>query len=55
MPGARTSPGNPQPRRRGNLRVVTREWGPGGEGVLIGLTGLIGLTNHQVTLRWPAN
>ena len=24
------SPGNPPPRRRGNLRVATREWGPGG-------------------------
>ena len=26
------SPGNPPPRRRGNLRVATREWGPGGGG-----------------------
>ena len=24
------SPGNPPPRRGGNLRVATREWGPGG-------------------------
>ena len=24
------SPGNPPPRRSGNLRVATREWGPGG-------------------------
>ena len=24
------SPGNPPPRRRGSLRVGTREWGPGG-------------------------
>ena len=30
MPGARKSPGNPPPRTRGNLRVATREWGPGG-------------------------
>ena len=26
------SPGNPPPRRRGNLRFATREWGPGGAG-----------------------
>ena len=26
------SPGNPPPHRRGNLRVATREWGPGGGG-----------------------
>ena len=24
------SPGNPPPRKRGNLRVATREWGLGG-------------------------
>ena len=48
------SPGNPPPRRRGNVRVATREWGPGGAGWLIGLTGLIGLTHHQVTRRRPA-
>ena len=42
------SPGNPPPRRRANLRVATREWGPGGAG------GLIGLTHHQVTRRQPA-
>ena len=24
------SPGNPPPRRTGDLRVATREWGPGG-------------------------
>ena len=42
------SPGNPPPRRRGNLRVATREWGPGGAGGLIGLTGL---THHQVCRR----
>ena len=45
------SPGNPPPHRRGNLRVATREWGPGGAGGLIGLTGLIALTHHQVTWR----
>ena len=45
------SPGNPPPRKRGNLRFATREWGPGGAG---GLTGLIGLTHHQVTRRRPA-
>ena len=28
--GARMSPGNPPPRRRGNRRVATREWGPWG-------------------------
>ena len=32
VPGARMSLGNPAPRRRGNLRVATREWGPGGQG-----------------------
>ena len=32
VPGARMSPGNPPPRRRGNLRVATREWGPRGAG-----------------------
>ena len=48
------SPGNPPPRRRGNLRVATREWGPGGAGGLIRLTGLIGLTHHHVTRRRPA-
>ena len=42
VPGARMSPGNPPPRRRGNLRVATREWGPGGAGGLIGLTRLFG-------------
>ena len=40
VPGARMSPGNPPPRRRGNPRVATREWGLGGAGGLIGLTGL---------------
>ena len=54
LPGARMRPGNPAPRRRGNLRVATREWGPGGAGGLIGLTGLIGPTHHQVTRRQPA-
>ena len=44
----------PSPRRRGNLRVATREWRPGGAGGLIGLTGLIRLTHQQVTRRWPA-
>ena len=48
------SPGNPPPRRRGNQRVATRESGPGGGGGLIGLTGLMGLTHHQVTRRQPA-
>ena len=37
--------GNPTPRRRGNLRVATRELGAG---------GLIGLTHHRVTRRRPA-
>ena len=46
--------GNPPPRRRGNLRVATREWGPGGAGGLIGLNGLIGLTHHQGTRHRPA-
>ena len=32
VPGARMSPGNPPPRRRGNLRVATRKWGPRGAG-----------------------
>ena len=41
-------------RRRGNLRVATREWRPWGAGGLIGLTGLIGLPHHQVTRRRPA-
>ena len=45
------SPGNPPARRRGNLRVATRKWGPWGAGGLIGLTGL---THHQVTRRRPA-
>ena len=48
------SPGNPPPRKRGKLRVVTREWGPRGAGGLIGLIGLIGLTHLQVTGRRPA-
>ena len=30
--GARMSRGNPPPLWRGNLRVATREWGPGGGG-----------------------
>ena len=42
------SPANPPPRRRGNLRVATREWGPRGGG---GLIKLIGLTQPQVTRR----
>ena len=53
VPGERKSPGNPPPRRRGNMRVATREWGPGGAGGLIGLTRLMGLTHHQVTRRRP--
>ena len=32
VPGARMRPGNPPPRRRGSLRVATRERGPGGQG-----------------------
>ena len=48
------SPGNPPPRRRGNLRVATHKWGVGGAGGLIGLTGLIGLAHHQVIWRRPA-
>ena len=48
------SPGDPPPRGRANLRVATREWGPGGAGGLIGLTGLIGLAHHQETRRRPA-
>ena len=51
VPGARMSPGNPPPRRTGNMRVATREWGPGGGREL---TGVIGLTHHQVTRRRPA-
>ena len=47
------STGNPPPCKRGNLHVPTREWGPWGAGGLIELTGLIGLTHHQVTQRWP--
>ena len=46
VPGARMRPGNPPPRRRGSLCVASRERGAGG---LIGGTGLIGLTHHQVT------
>ena len=49
VPGARMSP-----RRRGKLRVTTREWGLGGAGGLIGLMGRIGVTHHQVTRRRPA-
>ena len=48
------SPGNPPPRRRGNLCVATPEWWLAGVGGLIGLTGLIGLIHHQVTRRRPA-
>ena len=48
------SPGNPPPRRRGNLRVATHEWGTGGVGGLIAPTRLIRLTQHQVTRRQPA-
>ena len=48
------SPGNPPPHRRGNLHVATRKWGFGGGRGVIGLTGLIGLTHHQVTRRRPA-
>ena len=48
------SPSNPPPRRKGNLRVATREWRPRGAGGLIELTGLIGLTHHQVTRLRPA-
>ena len=44
-------PDNPPPCRRNNLRVATRQWGPGGAGGLIGLTGVIGLTHHPVTRR----
>ena len=55
VPGARMSPGNPPPRRRGNLCVATRKFGHRGAGGLIGLTGLIELTHHQVTRRRPAN
>ena len=54
VPGARMSAGNPPRRKRGKLRVTTREWGPGGARGLIRLTGLIGLTHHQVTRRRPA-
>ena len=43
----------PPPRRRGNLRVANREWGPRGVRGLIRLTGLIGLTDQQVTRRRP--
>ena len=32
LPGARMHPGNPPPRRRGDLRVATRERWPGGGG-----------------------
>ena len=35
------------------MRIATREWGHGGAGVPIGLTGLIGLTHHQVTRHRP--
>ena len=38
-------------RRRGNLRVATRERAPGRAGGLIGITGL---SHHQVTRRRPA-
>ena len=56
VPGARMSPGSLPPRTRGNLRVATCEWGPGGgggAGGLIGLSGLIGLTHHQVNCCRP--
>ena len=36
VPGAKMSPGNPTPRKRGRLRVVTRERGAGGQGGLLG-------------------
>ena len=48
------SPGNPPPRSKGNSRGAAHEWGPRGAGGLIGLTGIIGLTNYQVTRRRPA-
>ena len=32
LPGAGMSHGNPPPRKRGKLRVATREWGPGRAG-----------------------
>ena len=35
------------------MRVSTREWGRGGAGGLIGLTGLIRLTHHPLTRRRP--
>ena len=48
-------PGNPAPRTKGSVRVASRERGVGGGGGgLIGLTGLIRLTHHQVTWRRPA-
>ena len=53
LPGAGMCPGNPPPRKRGKLRIATREWGPGGAGGLIGLPGLIGLTHHQVAGPGP--
>ena len=46
-------PAKHPPRTRGSPRVATRERGPGGKGV-IGLTGEIELTHHQVTRRRPA-
>ena len=51
------SPGNRPLRKRGKLRVATCKLGPGGGGGgggLIGLTGLIGRTHHQVTRRRTA-
>ena len=55
VPGARIRPSNRSAHRRGNLCVTTREWGPGGGGGgLIGLTGLIRLSHHEVTWCRPA-
>ena len=52
VPGARMSPGKPPPRRKGVTCVSRRaNGGLGGAGGLIRLTGLIGLTHHQVTRR----
>ena len=53
MPAARMRPGEAPPRKRGSLRVATRNGASEAVG-LMGLTGPIRLTHHQVTRRRPA-
>ena len=52
VPRARLRLGNPPPCRRADPCVPTGERGIGGLG-LMRLFGLIGLTHHRLTRRWP--